>query len=231
MQLNVYVVAIAAATACGILSVKCALSFFVKETGLFTAVALMALAWLMLLPYYGELQTSGGKSQSTSSILLTAFGGYLFFVVAGLICRSASASTEVDVMDRSALALLVPLATGSKPDLLKGLLNINDVQFETLISTSLAAVGYIRLWHAATTLKPDRAAGWVLTASAFIYAGLELVFLYFQLRDSVSSAMGATFVFSFAISKLVLTCALLYVLIKFLEPEKKIADILGGLVS
>lgn len=228
MQLNVYLVAIAAATACGILSVKCALSFFAKETRLFMAVALMALAWLMLLPYYGELQ--GGKSPSSSSILLTAFGSYLFFVVAGLVARTAVGSPGVDVMDRYALTLLVPLASGSMPDLLSGL-NMTETQFETLLSTSLAAVGYIRLWHAAKTLKPDPRAGRVLAVAAFVYAGLELVFLGFQLRNSVSSAMGATFVCSFAVSKVLLTCTLLYVLIKFLQPEKKIGDILGELIS
>ena len=170
MQLNVYLVAIAAATACGILSVKCALSFFVKETRLFMAVALMALAWLMLLPYYGELQ--GGKSPSSSSILLTAFGSYLFFVVAGLVYRSAASAPGVDVMDRYALTLLVPLATGSKPDLLTTL-HMTEIQFETLLSTSLAAIGYIRLWHAAKTRSqsPQSADFW--RAPPFSMPGLS----------------------------------------------------------
>jgi len=43
--------------------------------------------------------------------------------------------------------------------------------------------------------------------------------------------MGATFVCAFAVSKILLTCTVLYVLIKFLDPEKKLADILGKLIS
>lgn len=229
MKLNVYLIAIAAAAACGTISVKCALSFFASEIRLFTAVALAALAWLMLLPYYGELMSNGGKDTSNASILMTAFGGYLLIVVAGLLCHSATDPGKVDVMDRYALALLVPLATGSKPDLLNGLLN--NTQFETLIATSLAAAGYVRLWQATRVLKPPPGASRVMTTVAFMYAGLELVYLVFQLRDSLGPAMGTAFVLSFAIAKLLLTGTLLYILIIFLEPKKKFSEILGDLVS
>lgn len=184
----------------------------------------------MILPYYQDLWQNGSSSLSTYSTLLVACGGYLLVFVGSLVRWEGCAATEVEPIDQYALLLLVPLLAGSKPDFLSAL-GLTDLQVETILATSLGALGYIGLWRAVRCLRPPHNAYVEFTTIAFLYAGLDVAFGVIQLLHREGSAMGALFACLFAAAKLALTITFLYSMIKFIHPKMGPAKMLNVLVG
>src|SRR5438876_517316 len=89
-------------------SAKCANAFLKSQPRLFGALALLALAWAFLLPYY---------STKLDSELLPAYNGFLMVYIGGLLALEAKARqidhTSVAMFQSAALWLFLLIAVPS----------------------------------------------------------------------------------------------------------------------
>jgi hypothetical protein len=210
------------AAMCAIISAQCARIFFVRSPRLFSALALMALAWAMLLPFYGGV---------VESPLLPGFGSFLLVYVSGLVrseVRLRDKTTDapiVDVVSQLALLSLIPLAIPSVPLQAAGKLGLRAEYFQLAAATILGAVGYLALWLAVRSLLTG-VTYYVMTAITFAYMTLEITYLIGQfptIAQSNQLMMTAPLAYGFGVAKLVFTVVFAYALIHYDQPHHSVS--------
>lgn len=213
------------AAVCAVLSARLAREFFVGVPRFFGCLALLALAWVMLLPFYGRLITSP---------LLPGFGSFLLVHAGGLIrseVRGRQTLTEaaVDPVSQLALVLLIPLAIPSVPFQQLADLGLRAEYFQLVSATILGVMGYTALWLGVKAVTGG--AGilyYAMSALTVAYSGLEVWFLMGQFRNVGSSGnlVLADFeAYGFALAKLALTSMVGYALIHYNNPDLSVTDI------
>lgn len=214
-----------AAAVCALIASRCAREFFLRVPRFFSSLALFALAWVMLLPFYGNVITSP---------LLPGFGSFLLVHAGGLLRaearfrESGSNVIGVDNLSQLALLLLVPLAIPTVP--FGDFFGLQPGHIQLMAGTLLGAIGYIALLFGVKALARDIPTVYrVMFVITVAYTVLEVSFLVGQL-SVVSNGSGlrmpAAIAYGFALAKIVLTSVFSYGLIRFTEPKLPLRTII-----
>ena len=206
------------AAICAVLSARCAREFFIGVPRFFSCLALLALAWVMLLPFYGGI---------INSPLLPGFGSFLLVHSGGLVRSEAHVRSSgkdaggVDILSQIALLLLIPLAIPSVPFQTLADLGLRAADLQLIAGTVLGAMGYAALWLGVKALYDGRGAIYYsMSAITLVYASLEAAFLMsqFSVINAHGLVMPPGMSYGFVVAKIALTVMFSYALIRYHEP-------------
>jgi len=191
---------------CIILCAKTATVFCKRRPRLFTAFALFALVWALLLPYYDK--------NTTSSEMFPALGGFVLVYIGGLLSLEASKSSQseetVDTIQRVGIWLLLLIASPSVLGLKVpgGNTELNRIQTELFLGTVLDIAGYISVAYGCWRLCGKRV-GILISAFLITYSLTEVLHAV-AAWNSKGGGGGMTndFLYLFAAEKLIFTFAI-----------------------
>lgn len=187
---------------CVFFPVRIATVFLQENPRLFTVMALFALAWALLLPYYG----SAGAQQSE---LLPAFNGFLMIYIGALLSLQANVEhNRIVPWQIIGLNLLlfvfVPSLLEIKLPSGARIVRLSSTQIELSVGTLLSVIGYVSIVFGINKLC-SRRPFWLIVIIVVPYAALELIFTYF---DWHNEGMSDVFKYLFAGAKLLFTLVL-----------------------
>lgn len=175
---------------------------------LFTILALFALVWALLLPYY---DSSGSPSE-----LFAAYGGFLLVYIGGLLSREATqdqgGENVVDSIQRVGLLLFLLIASPGVVGLTApgGGVSITRQQHEIFVATLLDIAGYAAVAYGVWRLCGSRR-GIVITIFLGVYSLLEVWYTVVSWpRPGVSVPMPPYLRVFFGVAKLGFTILLCY---------------------
>jgi hypothetical protein len=195
---------------CVIYSARLATTFLKHNSRLFSALALLACGWALLLPYY---------STNVPSELYAAYGGFLLVYIGGLLALEANEKKGVThdhsvvVLQQAALALLLVIAAPSGfalrgPDN-QTVFGLTILQSEILVATLLDITGYVSAAYGLYRLSSHRL-GAAFAALAVAYSLLEIAYTvrYWPPSNGAEvEAMSASFRYALAAAKVLFTGA------------------------
>lgn len=197
---------------CLVITTRTATAFLKDDARLFTAMALFALVWALLLPYY--------SSAAPSSELFVAFGGYLLVYSAFIVLRDYATKTQnvapaVTNIEWISLTCLGILITGvSLPSGPRIVINLPQPKCEAIVGTILDLIGYGTIYYTAITITKQPAQNprprklqiplTVLAVTIVIYSIGEIWYTVRFLIDAVPIMTG-TLRALFAFCKVILT--------------------------
>lgn len=156
-----------------IFSIRVAQAFLLQNARLYTSIALFALVWALLVPYYG----TPGQSE-----LFAAFGGFLLIYIGDLIYREGKLQTgnNIGILARWSLWLLPiivsPTAIGFlHPDGEFALISKEEV--EVILSTILTVLGFIAIARGGKAYFKNVYAAYFILILVAGYSILEICFL------------------------------------------------------
>jgi hypothetical protein len=186
---------------------------------MFTSLALFALVWALLLPYYGRIDQSE---------LFAAFGGFLLVYVGGLLIREStrddcSGDSCVSVIDRLSVWLLPIIAFPTAISLFhpNGEFElISKQELELILAVALTVLGFISIARGSMALFAPLAK-MVLIPILLAYSILEVAFL-FSVLDFTGNVkpMDPFFKCAFAIAKIVLAMLFSFFVAEYGMPEE-----------
>jgi hypothetical protein len=222
ISINASTVAWLATFLCTLVPARCAKAFLTAHPRLFTAMALLALSWALLLPYY-----DGSK---TNTEMLPAFVGFLHGYIGVLLqleAQSHSQAHQVRITNNQTyglwafLAIVAPSAAfqvkGSDDTIIWG---VNLIQGQLIICTALTLIGYWSLAIGCKALFSKRL--FLFYSAAFaIYSISEISFTISAYQEA-NQSMSDTFKFWFALEKIIVTIPLCFHIssLTFSEKEK-----------
>ncbi|HEV8282658.1 MAG TPA: hypothetical protein VGQ09_00030 [Chitinophagaceae bacterium] len=212
---------------CVYLSARTANKFLREKPRLFTAMALFALVWALLLPYY--------QKNSNHSELFAAYGGFLTIYIGGLLLLEAKPSEENDQKKVTGLqraGLWVFLIIASSSVLGFEFIRLNRPQTELVVSTILDICGYVSIVYGFNKLSTDRSLRTILFLTLVVYSLAEAVYVIDAFSSTGNSAtMSENFKIVFAVLKIVFTVLFCYGVFKHTHRniEKPIAKFIDGL--
>lgn len=211
---------------CVYFAAKCAKTFLSNYPRLFTAMAMLALAWALLLPYY---------SDDITSELLPAYGGFLLVYIGGILTLEAKArdSDELQLTvsryQQLGLWLFLFIAAPSAVFAIKNqqgmpLFSLTTIQMELLVGTLLTILGYLSVTYGCKALFGVRV--FKMFAFIFIFYGIaEVAFTYWRFTQLGNSApMPPLFLCLFAGMKIVITVLLGYHVSRVAFTEQELAN-------
>jgi hypothetical protein len=208
-------IALAATLVCVIVTTRCAIEFTKTRPRLFTVLALFALSWAVLLPYYGD--------PPAETELLPAFNGFLLVYVGVLLRREADAEQglphETRVSPTAGLALWL-LYLIAAPSFLSFKLPPEYIPYlDSWIGTLATVLGYWSVTDGVARLHRGSKVWLWMLAIVVPYGLLEVGY---SVTYSPIGPMPDSFRYSFAIAKCVFTVTLLaLVLLKTLPLEER----------
>ncbi len=215
---------------CTYASVHCAIGYAKCSPRHFFSLAIFAMAWAVLLPYYGALP---GKSQNE---LLSHFQGLLLVLAGGPlrgqadILKRKDEYMEIRRFDRWALAFLMVLIVPhfielpNHPHLIIDHLPVID----QWIGAVLLLLGYWSIADGVRSISKDKKWIWLAFVLS-LYAELEIMYsLGFSMGfigGSDSPSMPYQFLVAFAAAKLVTTALFLWLVVRTIpRPENRCAE-------
>ena len=214
---------------CTYASVHCAIAYAKCSPRHFSSLAIFAMAWAVLLPYYGP---EPGTSQNE---LLSHFQGLLLVLAGGPLRRQADILRtkdeymEIRRFDRWALIFLLLLIVPhivelpNHPHLIVNHLPVID----QWIGAVLLLLGYWSIGDGIRCLTRDNRWIWLAFVLA-LYAELEILYsIAFSMgfiAGSDSLSMPYQFLLAFAVTKLVTTALFLWLVVRTIpRPENRCA--------
>jgi hypothetical protein len=176
-------------------------------------LALFALVWALLLPYY--------DSAGTASELFAAYGGFLLVYIGGLLSREASqdhgGEDAVDMIQRAGLLLFLLIASPGVVQLFKapdgvggGGVAMTRSQHEILVATLLDIAGYTAVTYGIWRLC-GRRSGITIGIFLAMYSILEVWYTIVSWPTSTAPVpMPAYLRVLFGIAKVMFTSMLCY---------------------
>ncbi len=194
---------------CVLIPIRCAQAFHKHNFRLFNALGLIALAWSLLLPYYGNV---------AQSELFVAFAGFALVHSGALVRREARVrqNEAEDVMvrrtDALALWLLPFLAAPAAITLPTGVdLSLSVFQAEMLIACGMYILGFISV-----TIGVKRLCGsWptvVIGIVSLFYVICAVSFVLYRFEMKPGQPLLPFFYIAFAAGKLCFTLSFCYVI-------------------
>lgn len=193
-----------------LIPIRCAATFLTHNARLFTVLCLFALAWALLLPYYGKV---------AQSELFPAFGGFLLVYAGGLVQRETLSRNQnheiigVGKTERLALWFLLILATPSGlsvtfPDSMQ--FGFSVPQIELILACAMNIIGAVSIGVGVDGFC-SRTLHRVLIAALTVYVLLEFSFTATMCRDPIAT-MPPLFRILFAIAKVALASLFSYII-------------------
>jgi len=226
LDLSPGMMALAAVLVCTYFPARCAKTFLVAHPRLFTAMALFAFVWALLIPFYdGRLE----------SPLLPAYGGFTMVFIGGLLvlekaARQTDAAEAADsdtaqasdsdnakhsasALQRMALWVFIILATPTffmlkSPHSQEPIISIAVAPFEWVIGILLDVIGF---WSVAAGCRVLFGNRFFLCIAAVLlpYSIAELMYLYWQINN-MPTTMPPHYRYAFALLKIAFTVLLSY---------------------
>src|SRR5438067_8298315 len=178
---------------CMVICMRCATTFLLHNAALFTALALFALTWGLVLTYY--------TSATPAPEWLSAFGAFLTVYSAAIVVRSVKGTnSKVSAVEWCSLWLLGLVITGlSVP-----FLHIPPERTSVLVATCLYAIGDIAIAWAIYRI----ARRWVFYSIVplfLLYFGFEIQYAYRYWTLGAHQAMTPTMPLAFGVCKILVT--------------------------
>lgn len=194
---------------------------------MFTVMALLACAWVLLLGAYGaRLDPNKDFTQVRPLVHLASdIASFLLVYIGGLLALEGAQGKAVgntSWLQRVALGLLLLIVLPRQFDLgpLKAdLMPLSVEQTELAVALALALVGWLSIAFGARAVS----AGWpfyALVASLVFYSYLNVertIDLWWD--GSTPKRMTPFFIYSFAAAKLVFTCIFGYIVVRHAEAK------------
>lgn len=208
-NLNAEVIAWASTLLCTYFSARCAKAFLIGHPRLFTVMALLALVWALLLPYY---------SHNIESELLPAYGGFILVYIGGLLTLEGKTKTgdpSKTLVSRNQslglwlfLLIAAPSFFALKMPEGAAIVSLSISQSELAIGTLLNVLGYWSITCGCRSLFGKRF--FVLIASIFfVYSISEIGFTIWSFQHQ-RDAMPDGYRYLFSVLKLLVTGLLGY---------------------
>lgn len=165
---------------------------------LFGALAAFALAWAVLIPYYGATSGSGDE-------MLSALQGLLLILSGGPLRRYASRRERVGAFDRWGLRLLLTLVLPHVVFFPRPGLSPEEFHrvVVAILGCVLIAIGFLSIADGARRITDDGAWKWLLVVIA-PYAAAESAFA-FRVYGHPGQPMPTCYLILFALLKVALT--------------------------